>query len=543
MGAPRGWIVQALLALWCACQGVQSAEPNNPMVGCCHGQRLIVALEGVDEHPFFDFKTHPVALNTTLPLDELTGFIPDLLHDLADKMGTDLSYYTIDPSLTDADLTQFTENLLVEGTADAVFTFGLGADSFGHAALGGAFAFSATVYNSPISGVVKLQKHSKTIWAFVDPFSGGLWGAVAIAVTFVGVCILVLKSIKEVDEGASLGEALRQMGRGFTGFSGLTGLADALYASLAVFLAGDIYEWDSHPERVLRSGWLFFCLIVISSYTANLAAFFTQPNVSIHSPPSGMQDLIYATACTTMITSRDDDSPLQFYVKSFIHPSPECKPWSQCATDFCYNAVQDGTVDVWLDDQDALHAYVLDQSLCDTLMELPEVRFLPFFASTYFKLNHSNWEFAGNLSSAIVHENNSPRYLELMDKYYRLHDVCNSANSSDQITFTQMKGLFYVTGLIAIASLLHAVLMTVRRVRGGGKPLDAETTPSQPLSAMDDPTKVFMQQVTKNIEQSLEDMLLTRSVYGSAEGVVRSDSQKLAMGSRNKHRPMNLETS
>jgi len=424
-------------------------------------------------------------------------------------------------------------------------------------ALGGAFAFTTTVYNSPISGVVKQVKHSKSVWAFVDPFSGGLWGAVGLGVLTVAICILLIRGMLEV-ESESLGQALRKVLSGFAGF-GIGDMCTALYHSLSVILAGDIYEWESGPLKVLRSGWLFFALIVVSSYTANLAAFFTQPNVSIHSPPSGMHDLIYATACTTMVTSREDESPLQFYVKSFIHPPPECKPWSQCATDFCLNAVQTGEVDVWLDDQDAMHSYVLDHNLCDTLLELPEVRFLPFFSSTYFKMNHSKWEFAGNLSSALVYENNSPRYLELLDKYYRVHEVCSADGTSDQITFNQMKGLFYATGLIAIVSLLQAVFLTWKRVRGGGnKPVEESSPAALSISGMDDATQVFMQQVTKNIEESLENMLLSRNVYGGISTQLEAspltdetDTPKLrqnsfrqnsfSMKKRNKHRPMVLE--
>lgn len=56
------------------------------------------------------------------------------------------------------------------------------------------------------------------------------------------------------------------------------------YHTFAAYLQGDDYEWVSGPERLLRLGLLFLVLISISTYTANLAAFFTAPNVVIHGP-------------------------------------------------------------------------------------------------------------------------------------------------------------------------------------------------------------------------------------------------------------------
>jgi hypothetical protein len=47
---------------------------------------------------------------------------------------------------------------------------------------------------------------------------------------------------------------------------------------------GDDYDWSLGPDRVLRLGLLFFVLIMVSTYTANLAAFFTAPNFTIFGP-------------------------------------------------------------------------------------------------------------------------------------------------------------------------------------------------------------------------------------------------------------------
>eukprot|EP00240_Pyramimonas_obovata_P001205 CAMPEP_0118922738 /NCGR_PEP_ID=MMETSP1169-20130426/1565_1 /TAXON_ID=36882 /ORGANISM="Pyramimonas obovata, Strain CCMP722" /LENGTH=462 /DNA_ID=CAMNT_0006863659 /DNA_START=1 /DNA_END=1385 /DNA_ORIENTATION=+ len=454
----RTWIAPVFLVL---CHTLRStAVAPNPMTGCCHGQRFIVALDGEDEHPFFDFKTHPVAFNTTLAREETRGFVPDILFDLVDVMGADLHFYALDPGLPLDARQEEVERLLEDGIVDAVFNSGgLGAESFGHERLGGEYAFTTAVYKSPVGGVVKLNGNYADLWAFFKPFSWELWGGLAAVTAVVGLVLLTMKGLETVEEGASLSQALRQM----FGVMTLENYFSTLYTTLTVYLGEDSYEWPSSPEKILRSGWLFFCLIMVASYTANLASFFIQPRFNVHTPPTNMADLHLATACTTATTASELGSPLQTYVKSFIHPPFECKPWSQCATDFCYNAVQDGTVDVWLDDLDALHGYVIENSLCSTLMEVQEVSLMPFFNSAYFQLDHSNWQFAGNLSAALVYENNSPRYIQLMDKYYFTHAQCDRNNGDLTLSFANMKGLFYVTGGVVIVALLFALFCLLRR--------------------------------------------------------------------------------
>ena len=65
---------------------------------------------------------------------------------------------------------------------------------------------------------------------------------------------------------------------------------------MQVFGADDL-EWTGNvSSRLLRLGWLFFILITISSYTANLASFFTAVNFEIVGPQD-MTALQSATVC------------------------------------------------------------------------------------------------------------------------------------------------------------------------------------------------------------------------------------------------------
>ena len=63
-----------------------------------------------------------------------------------------------------------------------------------------------------------------------------------------------------------------------------------------MFLGGEEREAVTWPERVLRVAFLFFVLLNTSTYTANLAAFFTKSGVTLHGPKD-MQELSRARAC------------------------------------------------------------------------------------------------------------------------------------------------------------------------------------------------------------------------------------------------------
>ena len=62
------------------------------------------------------------------------------------------------------------------------------------------------------------------------------------------------------------------------------GTLDTLYDAWVTFLGGEEREAITWPERIVRVAFLFFILITVSTYTANLAAFFTQSGVTVHGP-------------------------------------------------------------------------------------------------------------------------------------------------------------------------------------------------------------------------------------------------------------------
>ena len=153
------------------------------------------------------------------------------------------------------------------------------------------------------------------------------------------------------------------------------------------------------------------------------------------------------------------------YVKRVITPEPACQFWDTCGKQFCYNAVQNGQADVWLDDGLALHQFTQENSFCASLARIPEIKFLPFVSDVFVMMEHSKWAFVGNLSSAIAYENNKPDYLRLVNKYFMAHTQCAASFQHVQVSYSEMRGLFMTCLAITAFAVLYALARVFIRVR------------------------------------------------------------------------------
>lgn len=54
--------------------------------------------------------------------------------------------------------------------------------------------------------------------------------------------------------------------------------------SITHHITGEDYEFPTWPSRMFRLGMLFFVVIITSTYTANLASFFTKSSIAFHGP-------------------------------------------------------------------------------------------------------------------------------------------------------------------------------------------------------------------------------------------------------------------
>jgi hypothetical protein len=76
--------------------------------------------------------------------------------------------------------------------------------------------------------------------------------------------------------------------------------------------------------------------------------------------------------------------------------------WSDCNQQFCYDALQSGAADAWLDDANLLHGIALEH--CTDVAEVPgpplKIQWTPTLPLTRSQLGHSLWYLNGILQGS-----------------------------------------------------------------------------------------------------------------------------------------------
>jgi hypothetical protein len=70
--------------------------------------------------------------------------------------------------------------------------------------------------------------------------------------------------------------------------------------------------------------------------------------------------------------------PFGVYVNSLTGPANmSCVAWAECGQQFCEEKLLNGEVDIWLDDRDGMHAYMMQkENACSYLAEVPAIQFM-----------------------------------------------------------------------------------------------------------------------------------------------------------------------
>ncbi|XP_067949730.1 glutamate receptor 4-like [Watersipora subatra] len=145
--------------------------------------------------------------------------------------------------------------------------------------------FSAPFMNLGISIMIKKpEKQKPSVYSFMEPLSGSVWMCIALSFTGVTLVIYVISRISpnewKVEEQPNGDESVENQ---------FTLQNSAWFAAGALMCQGSEHSPYAPSNRVVGSAWWLFTLIIISSYTANLAAFLTVENIFM--PVKNVQDL------------------------------------------------------------------------------------------------------------------------------------------------------------------------------------------------------------------------------------------------------------
>mmetsp|Transcript_28763 Transcript_28763/g.45119 ORF Transcript_28763/g.45119 Transcript_28763/m.45119 type:complete len:592 (+) Transcript_28763:165-1940(+) len=280
-------------------------------------------------------------------------------------------------------------------------------------------------------------------WAFFDPFEGGLWAALVGEIIVVGLFFALLEAPWLTAEEES------DLVDGHVG-----SFFDAAYLSFSALTC----TLDKGPKSwggklvMLGHGW--FMLIIIASYTANLATFLTTSALS----PSitGWNDVtaagtLYKIAIPAGLAHDDFLAFEKGHYGYNFNVAANTPTWEASM-----QAVIDGVADVTFHDEAMVQYYMLNNmstSPCP-LMTVGN-KFAPAGYGFAFGLDSTAflaW------SQAILTMKENGEITKIVDSYgvgspsatTKINNLCAAATSSASMSFPEFHGLFLMTGLIAL---------------------------------------------------------------------------------------------
>jgi len=368
--------------------------------------------------------------------------VPSYIDLLSQEMGFsyELVPHTYDP------LGSFWDGLSAD-TCDVVLA-GISNAASHDATVGEFFALSQPIFSSTNRVLVLKTTKEMDLWRLFEPFTPGLWFAVVCNVFFVAMTIHLL----EVLSHGRLKDAITP-----------ESIAQSSYHAWAAFLGGEDYEWVSWPGRCLRLGLLFLILIVISTYTANLAAFFTRPVYEIHGP-TDLDTLKGAVACTIW---SNDVAALEGFVSEVISPN---HTWPHAdRRQWCHDALKEGRAQAWFDDYAAHNSYQLKH--CSALALVPAISLKPLVVG--FAMSAANVSLVSSMSAALVHLEKQPAIRNLEQDLFGWGRVCPSdselVSSTTPVSFQSLGGAFLISGALMLMSLVMAIATFALRSYQGAK--------------------------------------------------------------------------
>jgi hypothetical protein len=392
-----------------------------------------------------------------------SGYCPIIIDELAKEMG--FSYEIVpdelmimpgDPRFSADDV--FTRMNVTFAMLTTPSTHDLGISS--------TVVYTAPWYSSYLAGLVLKTEAEVGLWRMFEPFTPSLWFAIVGSIFIASFMMVVLAALVEGRSTLSV-----------------DGSAKAVYHAWAAMLGGEDYEWVNWPGRILRLSILFLVLLTGSTYTANLAAFFTKPRFVIHGPKD-MASLRDAVACMTDPGMVSELSP---YVQDFVI-APQVDVTVSDQRQFCHQQVSEKKADIWIDDYSAQNFYLLGNKHCSSLALSQSISLMPNRVG--FALSVSNQDLATQMSQAIVWLEKQQVYKDLGQEMFRWGQACPLVESSDtaQVDIGSMGGLFVVCGALAGVSLLVGIAVAARQrsswFKHGVDELDHSATEGEMLRAL-----------------------------------------------------------
>lgn len=273
------------------------------------------------------------------------------------------------------------------------------------------------MYTQWYIGMAKKTVADSDVFLIFSPFTRRLWLSL-LATIFFGGIVLYLLIIISRDEKPNVVDYFYY-----------------LYHVAASILGGDEYEFYSDPPvgRLFRLAILFFVVVIVSTYTANLAAILTRSQYS-YSGPETLDDLQSSVACF-----RIPRTPGEWIVPRFVSDMllpPSDIPTFALLYAWGREMLQDRECDVIIE----LEGNAILESLnyCDTMYLPPGIRLAPIPLFNVLRKEEAELERMVSLNILAVLQ--SPEYMSILSNNLGIGKSCSDSGGSNKIDVDQMSG-------------------------------------------------------------------------------------------------------
>ncbi|KAL5011752.1 hypothetical protein ScPMuIL_010303 [Solemya velum] len=297
--------------------------------------------------------------------------------------------------------------------------------------------------------IKKPSDQEKNVFSFMDPLSYEIWMCILFAYIGVSVVLFLVSRFSptewHVDDDSSITND-------FT-------ISNSLWYSLGAFMQqGCDISPRSISGRIVGSVWWFFTLIIISSYTANLAAFLTVERML--TPIESAEDLAkqteikYGTVSAGSTKAFFESSQVAVYERMWAY-------MTSAGADVFKSSVQEGIEQVRSTDkyafliESAMNEYVNMQQPCNTMKVGANLDSKGYGIATPRKS-----ELRDRLTLTVLQLRESGKLANLKKKWWDLRTQCPPQDSGQNtgqtaLNLNNVAGIFY----ILIGGLILAVVL------------------------------------------------------------------------------------
>lgn len=368
--------------------------------------------------------------------DSYTGFDVEMFRSISKRLGmqeeVDFNFKCIPFSDFESSLTS------PQGECDAA----IGAITVTNARADLGYKFTYPYYATGLGILVKYDTKQISGWGWLKPFSLSLWIGLILTMILVPLAVFVLEALT--------------LKRRFHCRDIASGVGEAAYRATWTFTGGETFHSDSLPSRITILAFAAMCLILSSTYTANLAAFLT-----VNSGDSTIQSIndLRGRSAHTLDIYRDE-----IRIRYGVVTSTEDTAGEQAQRNLA-DMISNGMLAAALEDAPVMQYIAKNYALSCDLKVLPDLLY-PMDYAIAFRFDAEE-DLVDAFSAAIIALKETNDMALMKESYISYgtgscqHSVDSSQSTTSTITLQDVYGLWVILGACVLLSFI--IMLGIRR--------------------------------------------------------------------------------